>query len=169
MRRPRTRADSNVRRPATAPIMSFDPPVRCFSGTMRCKTRPSDPPTNTATPMADANFSGFIHVPPPRQPARPSDYRHSADLSISLSTTSPAKGCRGLRPPRLLPGSATTFRTRLQAFRVWPQARSSRAQQRSQAPVRSWKKAMTRCSAALVGNVVVELRVKRSGQRCLSV
>src|SRR5271157_822026 len=68
MRRPRTRADSSVSRPTTAPIMSFLPPVTCFSGRARCKIRPSDPPTNTAAPTASANFSGFIQCSPVGRP-----------------------------------------------------------------------------------------------------
>ena len=69
MRRPRTRADSSVSRPTTAPIMSFAPPVTCFSGRRRCKISPSDPPTNTAAPIESANFSGFIHRLPARRPS----------------------------------------------------------------------------------------------------
>ena len=45
------------------------PPVRCFSGRTRCNRRPSDPAANTATPTANANFSGFIRAPPDGDPS----------------------------------------------------------------------------------------------------
>ena len=58
-------ADSNVRRPTTAPIMSRGPPVVNVSGRRRWRIRPTTPPPKTARPTAIANLSGLIGLPKP--------------------------------------------------------------------------------------------------------
>jgi hypothetical protein len=55
-----TSAQSSVRSPTTAPIMSRDGPVVCFSLSARCRTRPISPPAKTATPTASAKLSGLM-------------------------------------------------------------------------------------------------------------
>src|SRR6185437_4087275 len=56
-------ADSNVRRPTTAPIMSRGPPVVNSSGSRRWRMRPTAPPAKTARPTATANVSGLMGLP----------------------------------------------------------------------------------------------------------
>src|SRR5277367_2522598 len=70
MSSPRTKADSKVSRPTTAPIISRGPPLVYFSGRLRCRIRPTAPPAKTAAVTASAKISGFIVVPPKDGPPK---------------------------------------------------------------------------------------------------
>ena len=75
-----TRAQSSVRRPTTAPIMSRGGPVVCFSGRIRCRMRPTHPLANTATATANANFAEFKFRPPLAMTRMPRQTRNPAQL-----------------------------------------------------------------------------------------